>query len=61
MKTVGQMYLGFSDAQNYAQRQNKAAFNDIFVRNVYLDELLNPNIYFLIGEKGTEKRRMLLF
>lgn len=46
MKTVGQMYLGFSDAQNYAQRQNKAAFNDIFVRNVYLDELLNPNIYF---------------
>ena len=61
MKTVGQMYLGFSDAQNYAQRQNKAAFNDIFVRNVYLDELLNPNIYFLIGEKGTGKTAYATF
>lgn len=55
------MYLGFSDAQNYAQRQNKAAFNNIFVRNVYLDELLNPNVYFLIGEKGTGKTAYATF
>jgi len=55
MKTVDQIYLGFSDAQNYSQRQNKAAFNDIFVRNYFLEDLLNSNVYFLIGEKGTGK------
>lgn len=55
MKTVEELYLGFSDAQNYSQRQNKAAFNEIFVKNSYLDELLKPSIYFLIGEKGTGK------
>lgn len=61
MKNVSQLYLGFSDAQNYSQRQNKVAFNDIFVRNYYLDELLNPSIYFLIGEKGTGKTAYATF
>ncbi len=61
MKTVNQIYLGFSDAQNYSQRQNKVAFNDIFVRNIFLDELLNPNVYFLIGEKGTGKTAYAIF
>ena len=61
MKTVGEMYLGFSDAQNYAQRPNKDMFNSIFVRNVYLDELLNSNVYFLIGEKGTGKTAYATF
>lgn len=61
MKTVGQMYLGFSDAQNYSQRQNKAAFNDVFVRNSYLDDLLNSSVYFLIGEKGTGKTAYATF
>ena len=55
MKNINQLYLGFSDALNYAQRRNKSAFNDIFVKNHYLEELLNPNVYFLIGEKGTGK------
>lgn len=61
MKTVNQIYLGFSDAQNYSQRQNKVAFNDIFVRNYYLDELLKPSVYFLIGEKGTGKTAYATF
>ncbi len=61
MKTINQIYLGFSDAQNYSQRQNKVAFNEIFVRNFYLDELLNPNVYFLIGEKGTGKTAYATF
>lgn len=55
MKNINQLYLGFSDALNYAQRKNKSAFNDIFVKNYYLDELLNPSVYFLVGEKGTGK------
>lgn len=55
MKKINDLFLGFSDATNYLQRQHKAAFNDFFVKNSYLDKLLNQNIYFLIGEKGTGK------
>ncbi|MCD7837762.1 MAG: hypothetical protein LUG65_02470 [Clostridiales bacterium] len=55
MRTVGELELGFSDAQNYAERQNKEMFNNIFVRNTFLDDLIKPNCYFLIGEKGTGK------
>ena len=55
MKNINQLYLGYSDAQNYSQRQNKTAFNSVFVKNHYLDELLNHSVYFLIGEKGTGK------
>lgn len=55
MKKINELDLGFSDAQNYSQRNNKTAFNYFFVKNHYLDELLNPSIYFLIGEKGTGK------
>lgn len=36
LKNIGELYLGFSDAQNYSQRKNKNAFNEIFVRNHYL-------------------------
>lgn len=55
MKSIGELNLGFSDAQNYMQRGNKQMFSDVFVKNSYLDDLLEPNIYFLIGEKGTGK------
>lgn len=55
MKTIAELNLGFSDAQNYSQRGNKQLFSNIFVKNNYLEDLLNGNIYFLIGEKGTGK------
>lgn len=55
MKTISELNLGFSDAQNYSQRGNKSLFSSIFVRNSYLEDLLNSNIYFLLGEKGTGK------
>lgn len=55
MKTIAELKLGFSDAQNYSQRGNKQLFSNIFVKNSYLDDLLDSNIYFLIGEKGTGK------
>ena len=55
MKTIAELNLGFSDAQNYSQRGNKQLFSNIFVKNSYLDDLLNSNVYFLIGEKGTGK------
>lgn len=61
LKKINELYLGFSDAQNYAQRKNKQAFNDVFVKNVYLEELLNDNVFFLIGEKGTGKTAYATF
>lgn len=35
MKTIKELKLGFSDAQNYSQRKNKKFFNDIFVKNTF--------------------------
>ena len=55
MKKIGELNLGFSDAQNYTQRANKQMLTDVFVKNSYLTKLLQPNIYYLIGEKGTGK------
>lgn len=61
MKSIKDLNLGFSDAQNYMQRANKQMFSDIFVKNDYLEDLLNSNVYFLIGEKGTGKTAYATF
>lgn len=55
MKKIKELELGFSDAQNYAQRQNKTMFNEVFVRNAFLDDLVKQSSFFLVGEKGTGK------
>lgn len=55
MKTISELSLGFSDASNYLKRQNKQLFADVFVKNEFLEALQNPNVYYLIGEKGTGK------
>lgn len=55
MKAVKDLNLGYSDAQNYTQRGNKQILSELFVKNDYLEELLSPNVYYLIGEKGTGK------
>ena len=54
-KTIKELNLGFSDAQNYLQRGNKQILTSVFVKNSYLDDLLEQHIYFLLGEKGTGK------
>ena len=54
-KSIGSLNLGFSDAQNYIQRNNKQILSEVFVKNAYLTKLLQPNVYYLIGEKGTGK------
>lgn len=61
LKTIKQLNLGFSDAQNYMQRGNKQMLSSVFVKNSYLDDLLQSNIYFLIGEKGTGKTAYAAF
>jgi len=55
MKSIADLNLGFNDAVNYQRRENKQLFNSIFVKNYYLEDLLQPNVFFLIGEKGTGK------
>lgn len=61
MKQIKELKLGFNDAENYKKRDNKSLFNEIFVKNQFLDELLDPNRYFLIGEKGTGKTAYSVF
>lgn len=45
----------FNDAVNYKTRQQKDFFNQIFLRTDDLLDCLRPNIYYLIGEKGSGK------
>lgn len=61
LKYVKDLKLGYSDAQNYTQRGNKAMLSNVFVKNSYLDDLLEPSVYFLIGEKGTGKTAYAAF
>lgn len=61
MEKICDLNLGFNDAENYRKRENKDLFNQIFVKNYYLDDLLNSSRYFLIGEKGTGKTAYAVF
>lgn len=61
LKMVKELNLGFSDAQNYTQRGNKQILSEVFVKNIYLEKLLAPNVYYLIGEKGTGKTAYAAF
>lgn len=55
MKTIDALTLGFGDAENYLMRQNRNLFNHVFIKNRYLDQILEPTRYFIIGDKGTGK------
>ncbi len=55
MKKFTQLNLGFANAENYRRRANKELLSRYFVRDEYLDKILDPNVYFLVGEKGTGK------
>ena len=61
MKSIKELNLGFRDAESYKQKENKELLNNIFVRTQKLDELSDPNKYFLIGEKGTGKTAYAVF
>ena len=55
MKKINELEFGFPDAENYKRRETKQLFNSLFTKNEYLEELCNPEISFLIGDKGTGK------
>ena len=61
MKLVGELELGFADAENYKRRENKELLNRVFIRDRHLEELCQPNVSFLIGEKGTGKTAYSIF
>lgn len=61
MKLVKDIELGFADAENYKRRENKELLNRVFIRDTHLDKLCEPNISFLIGEKGTGKTAYSIF
>lgn len=61
MKTIQELNLGYSDAVNYRQRRSKDMFNQIFVKNSYLDDILLPSKYYLIGDKGTGKTAYAMY
>ena len=61
MKTIENLEFGFADAQNYKRRENKEKFNKVFIRNQYLDDLCDPSISFLVGEKGAGKTAYAVF
>ena len=61
LKSIDSLNLGFSDAQNYTQRGNKQMLSEVFVKNYYFTKLLKPNIYYLVGEKGTGKTAYAAF
>jgi cold shock CspA family protein len=55
MKSLSEIEFGFSDAENYRQKDKKDLFNKIFLKTSALDQLTKGNIFFLVGEKGTGK------
>lgn len=61
MKLIKELELGYADAENYKRRENKELLNRVFIRDSHLDELCQPNISFLIGEKGTGKTAYSIF
>lgn len=61
MKTIQELDFGYSDAINYGQRRNKDLFNQIFVRNSYLDDIILSSKYYIIGDKGTGKTAYAMY
>lgn len=55
MQKIVDLDFGFSDAENYKRRENKETFNRMFLQTEDFDRILQPNTYFVIGEKGTGK------
>lgn len=55
MTPIHQLQLGFNDAENYKQKDQKDLFNQIFIRTDAVDTLTQNSTFFIIGEKGTGK------
>ena len=61
MLPISELNFGFSDAENYKNKEYKDLFNHIFVRTAELDKLCKSNVFFLVGEKGTGKTAYAIY
>jgi len=61
MKKVHELEFGFPDAENYKRRDSKNLFNNLFIKNDFLENLCKPEVSFLIGDKGTGKTAYSLY
>lgn len=61
MKDINDLTFGFSDAENYKRRENKQLFDEVFLKNDFLDGVIDPSTSFLIGDKGTGKTAYSVF
>jgi len=61
MKKITDLEFGFPDAENYKRRETKQLFNKLFIQNDFLEQLCEPQISFLIGDKGTGKTAYSLY
>jgi hypothetical protein len=58
---VKDLNIGSIDAVNYTSRQDKEFLNRIFLKDNFLERLLESKRYFLVGEKGTGKTAYAAF
>ncbi len=58
---VRDLNIGSIDAVNYTSRQDKEFLNRIFLKDNFLERLLESRRYFLVGEKGTGKTACAAF
>ena len=58
MLPIPKLNFGFSDAENYKNKEYKELFNQIFVRTAELDNLCKSNIFFSLVKRGQEKLHM---
>lgn len=61
MLSVPELRLGFIDAVSYRKRGQKQLLNQLLYRERFLEQILDENRYFLIGEKGTGKTSYAVF
>ncbi len=51
-KKLSALKIPFNDAMNYNSKVNKDLFNKLFLRTAEVQNLIQPNIYYLVGKKG---------
>lgn len=52
---LAQLREPFNDAVNYRSRPQREFFQRIFLQTEALKKILEPQVYFLMGEKGSGK------
>ena len=60
-RTLSELRLGYADAANYKDGQDSEHFEASFLADRHLDALKAPQVYFLIGEKGTGKTAYAIY